>query len=262
MNNINAWRFEHSHIESWARFSGDFNPIHFDLARAQAAGSPAVIVHGMLPLLYIKREISRHATPDGWLRVKCRLKSPLQRDVGHEFHLKGGKFSISDANGRADLVQGLYSSVQNVDRGLSIEALRMSADEVQLKLAEFSASFPDIQDLWIALDSLAFAKFLSSGVLFRLASSFHMENDAHDQDELMQRALALQTFHSVAVAPSFIGRRIADREPLGDVRLHLTEPAIVQNSETELTGSERFDVFIDDEFALQCDVGFLLKLAH
>ena len=56
-----AWCFGHAHIESWARFSGDFNPIHFDLEKARLAGSPAIIVHGMLPLLYVKQAVTRQA---------------------------------------------------------------------------------------------------------------------------------------------------------------------------------------------------------
>lgn len=264
------WRFEESHLQSWARFSGDFNPIHFDLERARQAGSPAIIVHGMLPLLYIKREVARHArerlADREWLRVKCRLKTPLQRDASHEFRLKDGdasaRFSLSAATGGSELVQGLYSTLGSVERGGSVEAIGMSADEAQRKLAEFTTLFPDIDDFWIGLDGIAFAKFLSAGVLYRLASSFQAASDAHDQDELMQRALALQTFHSVTVAPWLIGRSLKEPPTLGAVRLHLTLPAVVQNSDTEFTGSERFDVFIDDEFAMQCDVGFLLKLAH
>ena len=90
----------------------------------------------------------------------------------------------------------------------------------------------------------------------------HAASDARNQNELMQRALALQTFHCVTVSPGLLNRRIAEGARLGTVRMHLTEPAVVQNSDIEFTGSERFDVFIDDAFAMQCEVGFLLKLTH
>ena len=43
-----TWIVEAAEIESFARLSGDFNPLHVDLAYALGQGFPGPVAHGML----------------------------------------------------------------------------------------------------------------------------------------------------------------------------------------------------------------------
>ncbi|PLR50467.1 hypothetical protein CYR40_02125 [Chimaeribacter arupi] len=69
------------HAEQWAEFSGDRNPLHFDLKRAASMGLPEVAIHGMRALLDGKAALSRAAgratfPEDAVLRFHARLRQP------------------------------------------------------------------------------------------------------------------------------------------------------------------------------------------
>src|SRR5439155_26041866 len=65
-------------IDRWARFSGDYNPIHFDAAEARQLGADGVIAHGMLVLLAIKARLSVTLAPDGgWWLARARMRQPV-----------------------------------------------------------------------------------------------------------------------------------------------------------------------------------------
>src|SRR5947199_103475 len=66
-------------IARWARFSGDYNPIHFDPERARQLGADDVIAHGMLVLLAVKGRLSQ-ALPrgaGGWWLLRSRMRQPV-----------------------------------------------------------------------------------------------------------------------------------------------------------------------------------------
>ena len=59
--------------QQWAAFSGDENPIHFDLAAARQMGAGQLSVHGMRALLDVKRDAhSRLYRPERY--VKCQAE--------------------------------------------------------------------------------------------------------------------------------------------------------------------------------------------
>src|SRR5439155_3415947 len=65
-------------IDRWARFSGDYNPIHFDPAQARKLGADDVIAHGMLVLLAIKSRLSAAVPPGGgWWLLRGRMRQPV-----------------------------------------------------------------------------------------------------------------------------------------------------------------------------------------
>ena len=43
-------------VENWAAFSGDYNPIHFDLERVRKLGLEQLVVHGMLGIMPVKND--------------------------------------------------------------------------------------------------------------------------------------------------------------------------------------------------------------
>nr|WP_287858087.1 MaoC family dehydratase [Klebsiella sp.] len=75
-------RYTLADAHQWAAFSGDDNPIHFDLAAARAMGGSQLSVHGMRALLDVKRDVqSRLVYPssraEGYLKCQVRLRRPL-----------------------------------------------------------------------------------------------------------------------------------------------------------------------------------------
>ncbi|MDU4346784.1 MAG: MaoC/PaaZ C-terminal domain-containing protein, partial [Klebsiella michiganensis] len=66
----------------WAAFSGDENPIHFDLAAAREMGAGQLSVHGMRALLDVKRDAhSRLYRPERYVKCQVRLRRPIWCDT-------------------------------------------------------------------------------------------------------------------------------------------------------------------------------------
>lgn len=156
-------------LACWARFSGDFNPIHFDIGAARAAGADDLIVHGMLALLPIKHLLWEHARPaggeDGWLRFRAMLRRPVLVGRRHVVSL------AERARGRLDFSLRDERSSEELLRGFAgpCEAPELSGDAAQRPMADgavdwssFCADFPFSTDPWTYLDGLAFAAFVRS----------------------------------------------------------------------------------------------------
>lgn len=62
----------------WATFSGDYNPIHFDLKKAQAMGLGGLTVHGMRALLDIKDHQDFSQGTEAYYRFIARLRHPVK----------------------------------------------------------------------------------------------------------------------------------------------------------------------------------------
>ena len=58
---ISRMTFGLPEVQEWARFSDDFNPIHFDSQYAKGAGLDGLVVHGMLALLPVKSALTEAA---------------------------------------------------------------------------------------------------------------------------------------------------------------------------------------------------------
>jgi acyl dehydratase len=59
----------------YAGASGDFNPIHYDSAFAQAGGFPSVIAHGMLSMGFFGELVSRWAGARNVKKLSTRFKA-------------------------------------------------------------------------------------------------------------------------------------------------------------------------------------------
>jgi hypothetical protein len=267
---MNQWQFDEAHIDSWAQFSGDFNPIHFDLGKARQAGSDAVIVHGMLPLLFVKKEVWKKAAHDGmtadWLSLNCRLKSPLPRNAPHAFaihELDGrGKFSIRSLTDPEELVRGTYTMRAPVPQENARTGMLIETPEAIERLAQFRALFPEIDELWIAVDAMVFSYFLSSEMAYEAAKSMGMAGGATDQNTLMKQALTIQTSHAVSVCPHFAAQRLSGDPEIRQIDIRLGEPISIKNSDSELVGSHTADVYVNGRFSMQIEIGLMLKLLN
>lgn len=264
------WQFDSSQIAAWAEFSGDFNPIHFDVKRARQAGSDAIIVHGMLSLLYVKQEMaalcSKGCNGDGWLAIKCRLKSPVRCGVPHCFSARGetnkGKFSLRDVASNRELIQGTYSTLDAIEPSDHFGALPVSSETLGRRFTQFSNSFLDISDLWIAIDGLVFSEFFNSDITFAMAQDNDMSKQARNHKELMEQVSALQTYHTVKIAPQLLQKRVGEYDAISSIDIRLGNRFAIKNGHSELIASHTLDVFINNEFLMQTETGLQLKLPH
>ncbi|KEA54244.1 hypothetical protein DT73_02410 [Mangrovibacter sp. MFB070] len=90
---MNTCCFTRQQNQSWAHFSGDYNAIHFELAAAQKAGQPALLVHGMRAILDLQQRISVPAPglQNALLQFSARLRAPVLCDALYQIEAEHGK---------------------------------------------------------------------------------------------------------------------------------------------------------------------------
>ena len=64
-------------VQSYAEAVGDFNPVHFDVDFARAAGLPDTVVHGPLTVAKITDVLVAQLGADALLNLDVRLRAPV-----------------------------------------------------------------------------------------------------------------------------------------------------------------------------------------
>ncbi len=216
--------FDFLAVRRWAEFSGDFNPIHFDLAHAHKVGMNKLIVHGMLALMPIKQMLARDGrtstrAPAGWIKFKAAFRHPLAHDNNHLLatHAVGDKTSFQLSSGDANRIEhfrgsfgpvaAMPSDVPLTPQSPSMPDHRFALDRAQLAL--FAQTYADISEYWVALDAVVFAQFMRSGlpiveqmVVDAYATSQSARSAPNDTDfnfNFKSNKVVVQTSHCVTV---------------------------------------------------------------
>lgn len=163
-------RFGSEDIERWADFSGDRNPIHFDLDQARKIGVDALVVHGMLAMLPIKRTVTDQAPPGGaqWTRYRALFRFPVLQDMPLLLTLRAGgegmRFKASGSGGQ-DCIRGSYGPAEEPDPpALDAEADLAERPLNMLDFSRFRSAFGTSADPWIVLDAVVFADFMRTRI--------------------------------------------------------------------------------------------------
>lgn len=195
--------FEKSDIVRWARFSGDYNPIHFDRDAALRAGSPEIIVHGMLAVLPIKAALSREAKkvicPSDWWKFTSRFKRPvpMTQKLFLTLGLKGQGNGYSFGGGATPYILGaMTQSSEPQCPGGGWHESQMSSLELGKRISEFSTAFPEVSEFWVVLDSIIFSHFLNS-MLAAIIRDCSLQLDVSCGLSGLGETLVMQTRHAV-----------------------------------------------------------------
>lgn len=198
-------RYTLKDAERWAEFSGDRNPIHFDLAHARQLGSEHLLVHGMRAMLDMKRTLSACLLECGesvnWLKFSARLRKPLRCEQVY-------KLSATQAGGR------LNASFCDPEEASEYFTARLAPCSPQAWLLvppgelrditlapALKASFPgkadDLTERWIFLDALLFQALLSSPELLSALKALYPECPANALQDFFALTPVVQTHHEV-----------------------------------------------------------------
>jgi hypothetical protein len=208
-----ALTFGPADIARWARFSGDYNPIHFDQARARQLGAEGVIAHGMLVLLGIKSLLSAPLLPGGgWWLFRARLRHPVLAEetvrLDTRVQGEGVAFSLLPVPGARPpgrkLLTGSISRLAAVpDTVASGSRYRLEPGVLGARLDELNEAFPWPGEFWVAADAIVFAEFLHRGIRDVLAPhGIDLGRDAEPSDP---GRVVVQTTHEVAFDRDILG---------------------------------------------------------
>jgi hypothetical protein len=240
-------------VLKWAEFSGDFNPIHFDLARAAKAGSDRLIVHGMLALLHVKQATMRAlaavtSADDGWSRFKALFRNPIPQSSRLDLSIRpkneGVRFVLQGDS--REYGRGVHETLQTppLQQANASPAYVLEAAYVQAQHARFCESFRFVHDDWIFLDALIFGKFLQQR-FGRLS-------------EIPPDIVAVQVSHSVSCVPRQLKARFSDVDRIPHVGYSVRNEDKSASPGSE-SGVAELDVFVDGSPAMVIEIGLLAK---
>jgi hypothetical protein len=161
-------QFSMTEVNKWAHFSGDFNPIHFDLSYARILGEDRLIVHGMLATMPFKQDAWRHYQElgcciDGWIKFRTLFRKPLAHDeVVVMTHVLGRTpgFRINQETSGQEHFRGSCTP-----GAPPLKAARPCAEPIASTLPltqveAFTTAYPEFPEPWIALDAVLFSEFM------------------------------------------------------------------------------------------------------
>jgi hypothetical protein len=246
-------RFDSDAARRWAGFSGDFNPIHFDIDRARLAGADHLIVHGMLALLHIKQ-----ATSDGinfssrkgeqWHQFKALFRSTLPQNEAVDLSLtpKPDAVFFRLKNDEREYFKGNHALVRRPEAAGQIHepAVKFDPQQVGAKYTEFRAAFPFASASWIFLDALVFSNFLQD--------AFAALGDQAD------RKIVVQISHRVAFDPR-LAEEIFRSAPVFSELGYSVKHTEVLSQEGGQFGAAELNVVLDRQPIMQVEIGLLSK---
>jgi acyl dehydratase len=89
-------------VAKFASAVGDFNPMHFDVEFARAAGLPNTVIHGPLTVALVLDAIARQIGPENILNLDTRLRAPVY--PGDELKVVSTDYGVEVRNGAGALV--------------------------------------------------------------------------------------------------------------------------------------------------------------
>jgi hypothetical protein len=200
--------FDPCDIERWARFSGDYNPIHFDAARARQLGAGGVIAHGMLVLLAVKSRLSAALPPGGgWWRFRTRLRHPVVACEAVRLDTRPQAddvaFSVISPAGRKLLTGSLGRLEAAPDTAASGSRHGLDREAVLARVRDLNEAFPWPGEFWVAADALVFAEFVRTSVKEVLAP--HGIDLGQAAGTPGNGTVVVQTIHEIAFDRAFLG---------------------------------------------------------
>jgi MaoC like domain len=274
---MNEFAYDAPAIRAWAEFSGDFNPVHFDLDRALALGFAQVPVHGMRVMLDIKSRLFDRIAKPQWLFYKAALRSPVLRDGHYRLLLEkrpsGESYVLVDSLDEhacltgtmrpACAVQRLVADQNGKDAArFAWHSFEISHAEITSAAARLSTCSPPSREPWLLLDALLFSKLLADRELFLRAAGQMSTCDIASAAELMEQAVVLQTHHSTLVSEAIQRLPLSHDGGLAGVdtiHCHIRTPVIDGNIKDGFVAEVSLDARTNDTFLLSTTVGLRIS---
>lgn len=203
---MSALHFGSEAARTWADYSGDYNPIHFDERIAEAAtGKGGAVVHGMLAMMPLKTSQSAlFWEDDGWLQWTAMLRQAMPQGFSYVMDFRVAqpgrkvRFKLSAMNDIEAKITG-HCSVVGFDPAHYTDFQRVVVDPVEARaeLERFSMLFPEVSPAWIAIDAMVFSRYirLHAEAIFRNELARHFGDTRSDVVSTGQ-LIIMQTVHT------------------------------------------------------------------
>ncbi|ATF90585.1 MaoC like domain [Cedecea neteri] len=190
--------YDCGHGQRWANFSGDYNPIHFDLTAAAELNQAALIAHGMRVIadvknhLFFQEEKPNHQY-DGTIRFSAKFEKPVL--CGTQYKLINNADNTKTTFKLVDCSTDISRIRGSVSQATLPEISDLIAEEIVTSDCQNDAA-----ERWPAEIERRFTTFLSSVMfraLFNTPDLFHEHMPVHSLSELLSKEKVLQTHYEL-----------------------------------------------------------------
>ena len=258
--------------EQWGRFSGDNNPIHFNLAAARQWGLNALCIHGMRAMLDIKSSLEAQALlafaqgPN--LRFSCRLEKPVFYQRGYVWEAEQIK-----RNKRLQLRGRLRDAINQqvcVDAKLLAEPaiiLRSKGEDGQISRQEITTAHQQLSNmtgerlsLWSVMDAVLFKQLIHSPATMCRVRDVLPELDCTDLMTVLSQIQMVQTHHETSFSPCLFAAD--DITVLGDsICFSILSAQVVGKSPDGFILHFSIQAFVDEKVLMKTSVTLKANLS-
>ncbi|MFI8417422.1 MaoC family dehydratase [Serratia sp. NPDC078593] len=235
--------------ERWAAFSGDYNPIHFDLQQARKLGGERLTVHGMRAMLDMKRRLSEILLADlpaaDYFSFSARLRQPVQCGVGYQLSVKseaqrvsGKLFATADGE---NCFTAKLAAAKPLNLADGVTSQLMSRNVINELMEKFPGSPSDNTQQWSFFDALLFQRIVTAPETLETVRQIVPEIQAKTLIEVFAQIPVVQTHHDV---------HFSSRLLLDSAWLHNDEPLYYAILPTLTVGNKETGLVVRTE--LQC----------
>ena len=254
--------FDMPAVEKWAQFSSDRNPIHFDIARSRMAGLDALIVHGMLALMPVKRALAQSLThPEGgsgWMKFRALFRHPIPhgRVITLDTRASGSGATYRVCAGACEHFRGGYGPTSDPALELRTDAIEFDTPLNHTKALRFRQFYPDVQERWIALDAIVFSEFMRSKL--HIVEDLAQASMMRLHGDVPATRVVVQLSHTVAFDAGFFEQHLCSAAVWDTLRYALSMPDMVAGG-NQLGGTVALPVMAGDRLVMLMEIGLVSK---
>ncbi|TXI92570.1 MAG: hypothetical protein E6Q34_06370 [Burkholderiaceae bacterium] len=280
------YAFDMPDVQKWAEFSGDYNPIHFNLDDARLAGMDELILHGMLALMPVKQALSHalgqtlrsptshsgaHANSENleidpsnsdavWTKFRALFRHPIPHGrsiaLQHRPAHTGLNFKVCHVSSDDEHFRGSMASTESpADQYRAVEYEFHTALDAQAadKFYEF---YPGVKHAWIALDAIVFADFMQSKLQILEDISEVKMYELHGPKK--RNKVVVQLSHTVSFDANFFCDDQGQEIDWKAFSYSMSLPSMVA-SEHQLAGTVLLPVVYRNQLVMMIEIGLVSK---
>ncbi|WP_306455838.1 hotdog family protein [Serratia fonticola] len=189
--------------EEWAAFSGDYNPIHFDLQHVRKMGADQLSVHGMRAMLDMKRQLSAAllASPPehDFYVFSTRMRRPVLCQTPYDLLIGANGKQITGELLDCATQKNCFNSKLTAGRPLELAACNhehaLTVTEVMALCQPFPGQALEATQAWSFFDALLFQLLVKSPETLAALATALPELQAATLIDVFAQIPVVQTHH-------------------------------------------------------------------
>ncbi|MEQ4626004.1 MULTISPECIES: protein dehydratase [Providencia] len=251
--------------QEWASFSGDYNPIHFDLEWVNMRGGRQLSVHGMRALLDAKQFASEQLCQQilpvpNYVKCAVRLRHPLWNMTPYSLVAKNkrGSVEIVSPQEQHSCLTCQLSLLENDDIHQTVLTDSISI-EVLAQLQTLFSSFSNEAYEWQFIDAVLFQYLINDEAVLRQKAIARWLPEGSTLNDIFSQYSIIQTHQEVIFDRDFLQTWLVEDAILEPIKLSIQPALVLGDKESGLLVSIKIianyqNKFISSSITLKIDL--------